>query len=379
MTVPPPPPPQGPPGPPSYPGVPTSPAAGPYGPWQPAPQPPLSGLAVASLVLSLLICLAPLGLVLGVVALVRIPGNGKRGKGLAVAGTAVGGAVVAVSVLLLVIGGVRFDAWTTEGGEPFGPRETGTESLFDLREDDCFTPADGLPTPDGGRLKSLSAKVVPCDEAHQGQVYGSFELAGEAFPGAGAIAAEAHQGCAPRLHDFTPDTAALPRVQMYYYYPEGASWARGNRTVLCWVGSTAGPLQKSLRQDTGAWDDAQLAYLTAVRPASEARASRPAESPRSDLDGATAWAGRMAAGTSASARLLRAEDGLPAAARGPVTAFADRLEKLAAAMGAAAQASTVQEFEQHLAAVGEADGAREERNVRAALGLVLPRGGDLAG
>ncbi|MEV6472777.1 DUF4190 domain-containing protein [Streptomyces sp. NPDC051657] len=85
--------------------------AGPYGPWRPAPQQPLSGLAVASLVLSLLICLAPLGLVLGIVALVRIPGNGKRGKGLAVAGTAVGGAVVAMSVLLLVIGGVRFDAW----------------------------------------------------------------------------------------------------------------------------------------------------------------------------------------------------------------------------------------------------------------------------
>ncbi|MFD8960097.1 hypothetical protein ACFV0W_24930, partial [Streptomyces anulatus] len=55
---------------------------GPYGPGQPAPQPPLSGVAVASLVLSLLVCLASLGLVLGIVALVRIPRNRHRGHGL---------------------------------------------------------------------------------------------------------------------------------------------------------------------------------------------------------------------------------------------------------------------------------------------------------
>ncbi|MFD4239095.1 DUF4190 domain-containing protein [Streptomyces sp. NPDC058542] len=353
--------------------------AGPYGTWRPAPRQPLSGLAVASLVLSLLICLAPLGLVLGIVALVRLPGNGKRGKGLAVAGTAVGGAVVAMSVLLLVIGGVRFDAWTTEGGEASGPRDPGTGSLFDLREDDCFTPTDGLPTPGGDRLKSLSAKVVPCDEAHQGQVYGSFELAGEAFPGAGAIAAETHKGCAPLLHDFALDTVALPRIQMYYYYPEAASWARGNRTVLCWVGSAAGPLEKSLRQDAAAWDGPQLAYLTALRPASEARVSRPAEEPRSDLDGATAWAGRMADGASGSARLLRAEEGFPATARGPADAFADRFDELSGVMRSAAKASTAEEFERLLGAVGQNDGTREEQAVRAALGLVLPGGGDLAG
>jgi hypothetical protein len=356
------------------------PGAGPYGPWQPvAPQPSLSGLAVASLVLSLLVCLAPVGLVLGIVALVRIPRNGRRGKGLAIAGTAVGGAVVALTALLLAVGGVRFNAWTVQDGEAFGPREPRSGSLFDLREDDCFTPTDGLPTPGGDRLKSLTAKIVPCDETHQGQVYGSFELTGEAFPGAEAIVAETHQGCAPLLHDFARDTMALPRVQMYYYYPEGLSWASGNRTVLCWVGSTSGPLEKSLRQDPSGWDDAQPAYLTALRPASEARVSRPAEEPRSDLDGATAWAGRMADGASASARLLRAEDGFPATARGPADAFAHRLDELADVMRSAENASTAQEFEQLLAAIGRKDGAREERDVRGALGLKLPGGGDLAG
>ncbi|MET8500763.1 DUF4190 domain-containing protein [Streptomyces microflavus] len=123
MTVPPPPPshipPTGPPPP------------GPYGygygatpppgvPWQPVVRPPLSGMAVASLVLSLLVCLAPVGLVLGIVALVRIPRNGKRGKGLAVAGTAVGASVVALSVLLVAVGGARFSTWTVDGGRAAG-------------------------------------------------------------------------------------------------------------------------------------------------------------------------------------------------------------------------------------------------------------------
>lgn len=146
------------------------PPPGPYGygatpppgvPWQPVVHPPLSGMAVASLVLSLPVCLAPVGLVLGIVALVRIPRNGKRGKGLAVAGTAVGASVVALSVLL--------------------------------------------------------------------------------------------------------------------DHPDATGWTLGNRTVLCWVGPPAGLLEKSLRQDVGDWDEGQLAYLTALRPASEARASRPGD------------------------------------------------------------------------------------------------------
>lgn len=145
MTVPPPPPPSPASGPPA-PGQ--APAVGPYGPLGVGgPRPPLSGLAVASLVLSLLVCLAPLGLVLGVVALVRIPGNGKRGKGLAVAGTAVGGAVIALATLLLVVGGARFDAWTEEGGGLLGSRDTKAGTLIDLKAGDCFAPAGGLFSP----------------------------------------------------------------------------------------------------------------------------------------------------------------------------------------------------------------------------------------
>ncbi|MFE3638229.1 DUF4190 domain-containing protein [Streptomyces cellostaticus] len=56
----------------------------------PAP-PALNPFAVTALVTSLL-CLAPLGLIFGIVALLQISRKGQRGKGLAIAGISVSGA-----------------------------------------------------------------------------------------------------------------------------------------------------------------------------------------------------------------------------------------------------------------------------------------------
>ncbi|WP_370684723.1 DUF4190 domain-containing protein [Streptomyces sp. DpondAA-F4] len=62
--------------------------------------------------------MAPLGLVFGIIALVRTSHRGERGKGLAVAGVAVSGAVLVLAFLTLV-GALRFSAWSS--GSPAGP------------------------------------------------------------------------------------------------------------------------------------------------------------------------------------------------------------------------------------------------------------------
>ncbi|MEV7653588.1 DUF4190 domain-containing protein [Streptomyces anulatus] len=347
------------------------PAADPYGPGQPAPQPPLSGLAVASLVLSLLVCLAPLGLILGIVALVRIPGNGRRGKGLAVAGTAVGGAVVAVATLLLVVGGARFDAWTEEGGGLLGSRDTKAGTLFHLKAGDCFAPAGGLFSPDEvehDRMTDTSVEIVPCDRPHPAQVYGTFRLKGDhAISDPAAISAQAFEGCVPLLHDFAPDTWALPDVGFSSYYPESVSGTGGDRTVRCWLGAESGLPEGSLRQDPGAWDADQRAYLKALRPSSEAWFSASVKVD-TDLAAATAWAERMAEGGAESAKLLRAIDGLPARTRGPVTALANRLDALSGVQRSASRAATRAEFEKRWDIDGE-DASGEEWEARLALGL----------
>jgi hypothetical protein len=87
--------------PPTQPTYGTIPYQTPYG--QPAPQ-TTNGLAVASLVVSL-VCLAPVGLILGLVALNQInESNGTQGgKGMAIAGVTIGAVFTAIGFLLLTI------------------------------------------------------------------------------------------------------------------------------------------------------------------------------------------------------------------------------------------------------------------------------------
>ncbi|MFE2290243.1 DUF4190 domain-containing protein [Streptomyces sp. NPDC059452] len=344
-----------------------------YGPGhqdQPAGRPPLSGLAVASLVLSLLICLAPVGLVLGIVALVRIPRNGKRGKGLAIAGTSVGGAVAGLAALLLVIGGGPLTAWMEAGSDVFGARGRTSGSIATLKAGDCFTPKESLLLGEDVRITDPSADIVPCDEPHLGEVYGTFRLAGDhAISDPGTIAEQAREGCVPLLHDFALDTAALPLVDTSFYYPESVSGTGGDRTVWCWIGAEDGLPEKSLRQDPSGWSEDQLAYLKAMRPLSEASVSAPESATEDDLAAATAWAGRMARGEAESARLLRAVDGFPAEVRGPVAGLANRLDALSAVHLSAAKARTPAEFDKRWESVGEVDEYEEEWEARVALGL----------
>ena len=112
-----PPPAQG--GPPVYPAAPAYPGAyGPYQPGYPAPSSGNNGLAIASLITSIagLILGAPLtvfcwigilvpiaGVVLGIVALNQIKQTNQPGRGMAIAGIAVGGFAIAAIVFGFVI------------------------------------------------------------------------------------------------------------------------------------------------------------------------------------------------------------------------------------------------------------------------------------
>ncbi|MGV8966370.1 MAG: DUF4190 domain-containing protein [Cellulomonas sp.] len=90
------------------PGAPTYPYNYAYGPGNSSAAQGTSGLAIASLVTSLVGFLlpitAPVGLVLGIVALGKINRDGNQGRGLAIAGIAVGG----VMTLAFVFGIIAF-------------------------------------------------------------------------------------------------------------------------------------------------------------------------------------------------------------------------------------------------------------------------------
>ncbi|WP_327354049.1 DUF4190 domain-containing protein [Streptomyces sp. NBC_01304] len=143
-------PPQFPPGTPAWPQPPANwqappaawppPAAG-----MPQQRPPMNGLAIAAFVLSL-ICVAPLALILGIVALVQISRRGERGKGLAVAGVTVSGASLLLSLVLLLTGTFALSTFGTPERDKGSGRvtEPTRTSIYEIKTGDCFNPGEEL-------------------------------------------------------------------------------------------------------------------------------------------------------------------------------------------------------------------------------------------
>jgi hypothetical protein len=91
-----------------------------YGPPQSAG---INGMAIASLVCSLLgmLCCGVgglLGIILGVISLGQIKERGQDGRGLAIAGIAIGGAAIVLGVILAIFSAVLNHSPQTDSGAP---------------------------------------------------------------------------------------------------------------------------------------------------------------------------------------------------------------------------------------------------------------------
>ena len=221
-------------GPPGVPGPPPG-AMGPGGfpmpPSGPGWGPPTAaagfdGFAIAALVFGILPCV-PLGIIFGIIALVRIGKSGQRGKGLAIAG------IVLASVwgALMVIGVI------------FAEDE---KDVFSLTVGDCF---DDPPT--GSELQTV--ETVECSGPHDAEVYAEFDSAEDgAYPGDGDMQAEAEQGCIERFEDFVGIAPETSELGIVYLHPTEDSWdGIDDRQITCVVtdpsGSNSGTLEGAAR------------------------------------------------------------------------------------------------------------------------------------
>ncbi|MYX77665.1 DUF4190 domain-containing protein [Streptomyces sp. SID3915] len=338
------------------------------------PSPPVSGFAIASLVCSL-VCLAPLGLVFGIIALVRTSRRGERGKGLAVAGVAVSGAVLVLAFLTLV-GALRFSAWSS--GSPAGPvRGDRGRSVFALETGDCFTPATEPTQDNQGAIRNGAAERLSCEEPHRGEIYGRFELTGrKAFPGTEEVMKASRDRCGPLLPDYAVDLTAHGPLQTYFSHPDRAGWERGGRTVLCWAGAPRGDLDEPIRKEESAFAPVQLAYVSAFRPLWEAQLRPPQRGPEEDLATASRWAGQMAAADAEAARLLGdARGGLPGDVREPAGEIVVVFE---AAVPRWERAVRAADSDAYLAAIEQAGRDNDlavglDAEIRKGVGLPVPR------
>ncbi|MEH0845317.1 septum formation family protein [Micromonospora sp. CPCC 205711] len=229
--------------------------------WEPwagsgSPRGRMSRLAVATFLLGLLGgVLAPL---VGVVALVRIRRTGGRGRGLVVAGLVLFGVWVLAAVLVLTVVAPRPDP---EGG------------LRGLRVGECFrTPS----APPGTQTAPERVTEVPCAGPHDGELVDDFpayeRYPDERYPGSAALSRRAETRCAQRQRGYVLDPLALPTdVRLRWYVPSRIGW-RTDPRITCYLTGGATPLTRPLRADATVLRPEQLAYLTAVRDYTEARA-----------------------------------------------------------------------------------------------------------
>ncbi|MFR9722287.1 hypothetical protein ACL02R_02790 [Streptomyces sp. MS19] len=299
----------------------------------------------------------PLGLVLGVLALVRGERGDRTGRGRAVAAIAVTGALIAV--LAVVIPAEAFDRPSRDEVTARGTGET--VLLDDLVAGDCFDAS--LPAGETGDV-DLEVTRRACDVPHMAEVVGTVTVAADG----GRSDTETAGACLPLVGPYVVDFWEVPLDAALFFYTDRVT-SGGRQDVLCTLELGTGELLTApLRGDRADFDAEQLAYLDATGPLEAEIWDQPV--PGDGLSVQRAWAREMAEAVEADGAALAAY-GWSAPAAPAVEALVAAREAGASAWDDAAAADGQEAFEAAVAAAYDRIGIGEEWDARAALGLTL--------
>ncbi|MGW4108019.1 septum formation family protein, partial [Streptomyces sp. NPDC004976] len=212
---------------------------------------------------------------------------------------------IAAVVALLAVGAVGCSE-VAESAKEGAKKVARQRSVYSLDIGDCYNPngkAEGT---------AYAVEVVPCGEAHEGQVVGEFALdEAKKYPGEDGVAAVADERCPVEAQKYAPDTWALPKgVALFYYTPTAESWATGDRAVSCTYTAETGTLSASLGT-AKSLEPAQRTYLEGSNAVYEAMwATQPlADTVEDDLAGYKAQAKAVAAALETHVGNMAAIDG----------------------------------------------------------------------
>lgn len=217
---------------------------------------PFSVVALLAFVLGFV---APVGgVVAGVFALGILRRTRERGRGLAVAGIAVGGAltvlmgVVVIASVSWLLGATPSASTVTLPSQSAAstppPSEAPTPSPSGASAP-AFEPQVGQCFAQRGRGEVGDASLVDCATPHTYELYARFPVAGEAdvFPGDEEVAHSAEAGCVEAFAGFIGRAYDRSALDYVYLSPTRKTWAIGDRSVSCLVTDPAGPVTATLR------------------------------------------------------------------------------------------------------------------------------------
>lgn len=143
------------------------------------------------------------------------------------------GVVVLGGIVAAIIAGLPDDAERGPSGEIM---RGGNVSAFDLKQGDCFD----LPNP-GDEVYDVDG--MPYDQPHDAEVFGTFDIESDNFPGQQAVIQQAQRGCTSRFGDFVGMPSQKSRFDVQFLYPTERSWAaQDDREVVCAVTDPKGKL-----------------------------------------------------------------------------------------------------------------------------------------
>jgi hypothetical protein len=211
-------------------GDPLAPGGPPVGYWPPQrpyaypyPRQSTSGWAIASFVLALACC-APLGVIFGIIALVKTRDSRQSGRGLAIAGLAISGASVLAWVL---VGVIVTSAVLVDRGEVTGTTESGES----VTVGECLneTPQSGEP----GAAPGYSSAKLDCSQPHSDEVFAVLTLSH--FPDSDSDDDKILKGCQEELRRYSPSASGNPNLQVVVQDP-GTNWKYMNdHTAACFA------------------------------------------------------------------------------------------------------------------------------------------------
>lgn len=82
--------------------------------------------------------------------------------------------------------------------------------------------------------------VIACSEPHDSEAYASIILPDGDFPGQDSVTASAEEGCLAEFESYIGIPYEQSSFEVSFYYPTSASWANGDREILCTVYDPAG-------------------------------------------------------------------------------------------------------------------------------------------
>jgi hypothetical protein len=145
------------------------------------------------------------------------------------------GSVAIAGLLVVGLGACSDDPERDESG---AVTEGGDESVFEIAVGDCMTDSAT------GQVSDLP--VVPCTEPHVGEVYHTYEVPGDTFPGDfSQVTTEQCEG--PAFQEYV----GVAYQQSAFVYttlePTAQSWEQGDHELVCVLTDPAGNTTGSLR------------------------------------------------------------------------------------------------------------------------------------